>query len=125
MLKMLPAQSALMVGSLFQAFGYAALIMALCKIPSLGIVRLPFAAAGRMALTNYLMCSFIGVFLYFGPPGLGKIAAVSYDEMAKTVLIVWVGMLIWSPLWLAIFRFGPFEWLWRSLSYWRPQPLIK
>ncbi|GJL94670.1 MAG: hypothetical protein DHS20C05_10750 [Hyphococcus sp.] len=120
-----PAQMSQYWGSLFHAFGYASLIMAICKIPLLGILRYPFAAAGRMALTNYLMASIIGMVLYLGPPGLGKIATVSFPEMANTVLIVWAAMLIWSPVWLAIFRFGPFEWLWRSLTYWKPQPLLR
>ena len=69
------------------------------------------------------MCSIIGVFLYWGPPGLGRIGDVSYQEQANTVLIVWLLILIWSPIWLSMFRFGPFEWLWRSLTYWKSQPL--
>lgn len=118
-------QTALYWGSLPQAFGYAAFIMALCKIPFLKLIRAPFAAAGRMALTNYLACSIIGAFLYYGPPGMGMIGKASYPDIARTVLAVWILMLIWSPLWLALFRFGPFEWLWRSLTYWRPQPFLK
>ena len=39
------------------------------------------------------------------------------------VAAVWLAQLAWSPWWLARFRFGPFEWLWRSLTYWRRQPL--
>ena len=117
--------SALFVGSLFHSFGYAALIMALCQIPGLGFLRLPFAAAGRMALTNYLACSFVGVFLYWGPPGLGRVGETPYPEMARVVGMMWIGILVWSPIWLALFRFGPFEWLWRSLTYWKVQPLLR
>jgi uncharacterized protein len=51
--------------------------------------------------------------------------SASYVDLAKTVGAVWVATLIWSPVWLSIFRFGPFEWLWRSLTYGRPQPLLK
>jgi len=116
-------QSAQFWGSLFQAFGYSALIMAIAKVPLLGLIRRPFAAAGQMALTNYLMCSIIGAFLYYGPPGLGRIGTVSYLEQATTVIAIWIAILIWSPIWLALFRFGPFEWLWRSLTYWKPQPM--
>ena len=117
------AQLAQYWGSLPHSLGYAALVMAICKIPFLSLLRMPFAAAGRMALSNYLMCSIIGVFLYWGPPGLGRIGEVSYQEQANTVLIVWLLILIWSPIWLSMFRFGPFEWLWRSLTYWKSQPL--
>ncbi len=125
MMMLLPAQAALMVGSLFHSFGYSALIMALCKLPGLGVLRMPFAAAGQMALTNYLMCSIIGVLYYWGPPGLGKIGSVTFPEMAQFVGLMWVAMLIWSPVWLTFFRFGPFEWLWRSLTYWKLQPLAR
>lgn len=125
MFKLAGAQGTQYWASLAHAFGYAALIMAFCKIPGMGVIRRPFAAAGRMALTNYLMCSIVGAFLYYGPPGLGRIGAVSYEEQAWTALIVWLAILAWSPVWLAFFRFGPFEWLWRSLTYWRPQPLAR
>ncbi len=124
-MKLLGAQTAQFWGSLPQAFGYSALIMALAKVPFLGLVRAPFAAAGRMALSNYLMCSLIGAFLYYGPPGLGQIATVSYPEQAMTVAAIWIATLIWSPIWLTQFRFGPFEWLWRSLTYWKLQPMRK
>ncbi len=125
MFSLFSGQAAVYWGSLPQALGYAALIMALCKIPAIGLLRAPFAAAGRMALSNYLACSIIGAFLYYGPPGLGLIAKASYIDIAKTAGAVWIAILIWSPIWLSIFRFGPFEWLWRSLTYWRLQPLRK
>lgn len=125
MFALLPAQIAQYWGSLPHAFGYAALVMALCKLSSLGFVRAPFAAAGRMALTNYLGCSIFGAILYYGPPGLGRIGAASYPELAFTVVFVWIAILAASPLWLTMFRYGPFEWLWRSLTYWRLQPLLK
>ncbi|WP_425410954.1 DUF418 domain-containing protein [Hyphococcus sp.] len=118
-------QTALYWGSLPHAFGYAALILAGCKIPFAKLLRAPFAAAGRMALTNYLACSIIGAGLFYGSPGLGLIGAASYPDMAKTVIAVWIAILIWSPLWLSLFRLGPFEWVWRSLTYWRAQPLKK
>ncbi len=122
-LRLAGAQAAQFWSSLPHAFGYSALIMALAKLPLLRLVRAPFAAAGRMALTNYLMCSIIGALLYFGPPGLGHIGTVSYPEQAMTVVVIWVATLIWSPVWLTQFRFGPFEWLWRSLTYWKLQPM--
>ncbi len=116
-------QSAQYWASLPHAFGYAALVMAICKVPSISLIRRPFAATGQMALTNYLACSIIGAFLYYGPPGLGRIGDVSYQEQAMTVLIIWAAILVWSPIWLSVFRYGPFEWAWRSLTYWKPQAL--
>jgi uncharacterized protein len=125
MFELFNGQAAQYWASLPHAFGYAALVMALCKLPFLALLRAPFAAAGRMALSNYLACSIIGALLYYGPPGLGLIGKVNYTQMAVTVAVVWLAILVWSPLWLALFRFGPFEWLWRSLTYWRLQPLLK
>ena len=123
MFDLFQAQSAQYWGSLPHAFGYAALVMAICKIPGISLIRHPFATAGQMALTNYLMCSIIGAFIYYGAPGLGQIGTQSYPQIAMTVVGVWIAILIWSPLWLSLFRFGPFEWLWRSLTYWRFQPM--
>jgi uncharacterized protein len=42
---------------------------------------------------------------------------------AAVVAGIWVVEIIWSPLWLSRFRFGPVEWLWRSLTYWQRQPM--
>jgi uncharacterized protein len=41
------------------------------------------------------------------------------------VLAIWSLQLVFSPLWLSRFRFGPVEWVWRSLTYWKPQPMRK
>ena len=118
-------QTALYWASLIQAFGYAALVMLACTVNPLKIVRAPFAAAGRLALSNYLATSLIGIFIFFGPPGLGKFGTMNFEELAKVVGAVWLFILIWSPLWLLVFRFGPAEWVWRSLSYRRLQPILK
>ncbi|MEQ8934429.1 MAG: DUF418 domain-containing protein [Amphiplicatus sp.] len=78
-----------------------------------------------MALTNYLACSVICALIFFGPPGAGLIGEYGFVKQAWVTLAIWAAILVWSPIWLSIFRFGPFEWLWRSLTYWRPQPLLK
>jgi len=44
-------------------------------------------------------------------------------ELYYVVAAIWIVQLVWSPLWLAHLRFGPAEWLWRSLTYWRRQPM--
>ena len=125
LLKVFPGQAVLYWASLVQAFGYACLVMLICKVASLAVIRAPFAAAGRMALTNYLACSIIGITIFYGPPGAGFIGQMAYADLALIVTAVWVAILVWSPLWLAAFRFGPAEWLWRSLTYGRAQPLMK
>ena len=111
--------------SLVVAFGYASLVMLICKIPWLKLVRLPFAAAGRMAFTNYLTQTFVMVALatgVFGPALWGEIERV---QQVQLVIAIWVVQLMISPIWLSVFRFGPFEWLWRSLSYGELQPFMK
>ena len=113
------------VASLFTALGYAALVMIICKLPFLKLVRYPFGAMGRMAFTNYLSHSLILVFLSIGGIGLGWFGEVSRVQMMQIVLAIWVGQLVVSTLWLQVFRFGPLEWLWRSLTYGKLQPFLK
>ena len=111
--------------SLVAALGYASLIMLICKAPWLKLLRLPFAAAGRMAFTNYLSQTLVMVGLatgVFGPALWGELERV---QQVQLVLAVWAVQLIVSPIWLSVFRFGPAEWLWRSLSYGRLQPMLK
>ncbi|WP_300542200.1 DUF418 domain-containing protein [Maricaulis sp.] len=112
-------------GSLVLAFGYASTIMLLSKIGLFSLVMKLFAATGRMAFTNYLTQTLIMTFIFVGTPGLGLFGTVERVDQAKLVLIVWAAQLIWSPLWLSVFRFGPLEWVWRSLTYGQMQPLLK
>jgi uncharacterized protein len=77
-------------------------------------------AVGRMALTNYLTQTLLGVLT------LG--ALVDPETFSRTgaaifVIMVWALQLAWSKPWLERFRFGPFEWAWRVLTYRRMQPL--
>lgn len=76
------------------------------------------APMGRMALTNYLLQSVIAIILFYGI-GLGwgtHVSAVMFEGMALGVFIVQV---LWSRWWLKRFQYGPFEWMWRSLTYGR------
>jgi uncharacterized protein len=80
------------------------------------------APAGRMAFSNYLFHWMLPPILFpllFGwwLPGIGPI-----ERMIK-VTAVFALMVIFSTWWLKRFRFGPFEWLWRSLTYWKLQPM--
>ena len=119
----MPGQAALYWASLPQSFAYAAIVMLIAKLVPASIITKPFAAAGRMALTNYIGCSFVGFFMFYGLPGLGMIGEFDLAQQAMTVGIVWVAILIISPLWLGVFRYGPLEWFWRTLTYWSPQKL--
>jgi hypothetical protein len=55
--------------------------------------------------------------------GLGLYGTLNRTALAGIVLAIWVFQVVVSPLWLRFFRFGPAEWLWRSLTYWQLQPM--
>jgi uncharacterized protein len=79
---------------------------------------------GQMAFTNYLTQSIMCGFFFLGI-GLGYFNKLEYHQLFYVVAAVWIIQIIWSHLWLRYFRFGPLEWLWRSLTYWKKQPLKK
>lgn len=79
-------------------------------------------AVGRMAFTNYISHSVICTLFFFGY-GLNYYAELAFYQIYFVVLAIWAFQLIFSPIWLKYFLFGPLEWLWRSLTYWKVQPL--
>jgi len=109
-------------GSILVALGHIGLIMLICKLGALKWLTNALSAVGRMALTNYLMQSILCTFL-FNWWGLGLWGTMSRSELLLVVGSVWLLQLIVSPLWLSRFRFGPMEWAWRSLTYWKRQPM--
>jgi uncharacterized protein len=81
------------------------------------------AAVGQTALSNYLLTSLLCNLLFFwGPWKL--YGQLEYYQLYYVVAVVWAVNLIWSSLWLRWFQFGPAEWVWRSLTYWRRQPML-
>jgi uncharacterized protein len=110
------------VGSVPVALGHVAVVMLVCQAGALRRLTARLAAVGRMALTNYLMQSVLCTTLFYGY-GLGLYGKLDRTGLAGVVLAVWAAQLAWSPVWLRYFRFGPAEWLWRSLTYWRLQPV--
>ena len=110
------------VGSIGIALAYCAGVMLLVRSSALrGLVR-RLGSAGQMAFTNYLLQTVICTLIFYGH-GLGYFGQAERWQQALVVLGVWAVMLVLSPWWLARFRFGPMEWLWRSLTYWRRQPM--
>ncbi|MES1214764.1 MAG: DUF418 domain-containing protein [Bacteroidota bacterium] len=79
---------------------------------------------GQMAFTNYLMQSFMCGLFFYGI-GFGWFGKLQRYEIYYVVGAVWLIEIIWSHIWLRYFRFGPLEWLWRSLTYWKKQPMSK
>ena len=93
--------------------GWACLIILLAR-PG-GALTARFGAAGRMAFSNYLGTSLICSTLFYGYGG-GLYGQLSRAELYIVVLVIWALILLWSKPWLDHFRYGPFEWLWRSLA---------
>ena len=83
-----------------------------------------FRPVGQMAFTNYLAQSLIGGLFFYGI-GLNYFGKLERYELYIYVAVVWIIEIIWSHIWLRYYRFGPLEWLWRSLTYWKKQPLKK
>lgn len=81
-----------------------------------------FSPAGRMALTNYLMQSVIGIVIFYGV-GFGLAGRLSPAAWIGVGLAAYAGQLAFSRLWLTWFRFGPMEWLWRCATYGRFMPI--
>ncbi len=77
-------------------------------------------AVGRMALTNYLTQTMIGLLVL---DGLFEFGSLSRSQIFVFIVAVWALQLAWSEPWLRHFRFGPFEWLWRVATYRRIQPI--
>lgn len=104
--------------------GWAALIMLLIKTRASDAVRSRLAAAGRMAFTNYLATSIVMTTIFYGY-GLGLFGSVGRLPLYLFCFGMWAAMLLWSKPWLERYHYGPLEWLWRSLSRWRVQPMKK
>jgi len=108
----------------FRALGIFGLIMLLYKS---GWFKWFFALlrpVGQMAFTNYLMQSLL-VGLFFYGIGFGMYGKLQRYEIYYVVGATWLLQIIWSHIWLRFFRFGPLEWSWRSLTYWKRQPFLK
>ncbi len=109
-------------GSAFVSLGYVGVLCLLLLTGRLGGWKDRLAAVGRMALTNYLLQTVLCTTLFYGH-GFGLFGRVDRPGQVAIVLAVWALQLVASPLWLQHFRFGPAEWLWRSLTYGKRQPM--
>ena len=108
--------------SIAVGLGYVGAVMLACRTAALRRVTRPFAAVGQTALTNYLLQTVICTTIFYGH-GFGWFGAVDRVGQVGVMAGVWTVQLIAPPLWLRRFRFGPVEWLWRSLTYRARQPM--
>lgn len=110
-----------MLGNLPASLGYVSLvILMLYSASPLNKVRV-LAPFGRMALTNYLMQSLVASVFFFGY-GFGNWGISRVDQMLFVVVLA-AAQIVFSHMWLSHFRYGPMEWLWRAVTYWKIPPM--
>lgn len=112
------------LGRNFRTLGILGGIMLLYKSGMFNWFFALMKAPGQMAFTNYLMQSIIALFLFSGI-GFALYGQLERHQLYLIVFGVWIFQIIFSHIWLHYFRFGPFEWAWRSLTYWKVQPMRK
>lgn len=112
---------------LHRALRSLGLFAALMLLYKSGVFKWLFALmrpVGQMAFTNYLMQSII-CGLIFNSYGLGMYGKLQRIEVYYVVGAVWLFQVIFCHIWFRFYRFGPFEWAWRSLTYWKRMPFRK
>jgi uncharacterized protein len=110
------------LGTIVLALGYGALILAIANLAG-GKALLGWAAPlGRMAFTNYLAQSLIFGWIFYGY-GLGLFGSIGAAKALAIGLAVYIAQVFFSAWWLGRYRYGPVEWLWRTLMYGTLQPM--
>ena len=116
------AQSLSAVAGLLMCLGYLAWVMRGLEVPKVAGYLHWLAPAGRMALTNYLVQSIVCTLVFYGY-GLGFFEHLPRMWQVPFALGLYTVQVLYSHWWLQRFRFGPAEWLWRSITYWKLQPM--
>jgi len=98
------------------ALGWIGLIMVWCQSSRLPALRERMAALGRTAFSNYILQTIICTTIFYGH-GFGYFGSVPRIGQILIVFAIYSAQLGIAPLWLRYFRFGPLEWIWRSLTY--------
>jgi uncharacterized protein len=110
------------VSAIAIAMGHVGVVMLVYQSGFVPWLTRRLAAAGRMALSNYLMQSLICTTLFYGY-GCALFGMFNRLTLDVVVVSIWTFQLTTSIIWLRYFRYGPAEWLWRSLTYWKLQPM--
>jgi len=112
----------LVFGAPAMTFFYASTIILLTQGEAWRQRLGPLAAVGRMALSNYLLQSLICTMIFYSY-GLALFCKVRPSLCLLLTIVIWLIQIPLSVWWLRRFQFGPIEWLWRSLTYWKCQPM--
>jgi uncharacterized protein len=110
------------IGRIAGALGNAALLLVLLKAGVFKWLLQRVAAVGQMALSNYLLTSITMQVIYVWGPWHWY-GYVEYYKIYYAVTGMWIFNMAFSSIWLRYFEFGPMEWVWRSLTYWKRQPM--
>jgi uncharacterized protein len=108
----------------FIALAHAATIILFVQSNTARWLSARLVAAGRMALSNYIGTSIVATTIFYGY-GLGYFGQLSRWQLYAVVAMIWALILAWSKPWLVQYRYGPIEWLWRSLARGKRQPMRK
>lgn len=109
---------------LFLTIGHLGTLMICYKS---GVFRFIFniwAKVGQMAFSNYLIQNMMGGLIFYGF-GFNYFNELERYQLYLVVPCIWLVNVLFSYIWLHYFRMGPFEWIWRSLTYWSIQPIAK
>lgn len=109
---------------ILRSLGLFGLVMALYRVGWLNWLFAMLRPVGQMAFTNYLGQSLICSILFNGF-ALGLYGKLERYEIYLVTLSIWVFQIIFCNIWMRFFLYGPFEWLWRTLTYWKAQPFRK
>lgn len=110
------------VGRILVTMGHVGLFMLFIKSGILKFLQRSLAAVGRLALTNYLMHSIVTSIIFYGD-GLALYGELQRYQLYYIVGGIWLFQLIVSPIYIKYFAYGPAEWIWRSLTYQKLQPI--
>jgi len=110
------------LGRVTGSIGTAAAVLLMVRASIFRWLFAGCAAVGQMALSNYLLTS-ITMRTIFVWSKLHWYGYVDYYKIYWLMAAMWAVNIIFSTLWLRYFRFGPVEWCWRSLTYWKRQPM--
>ena len=109
-------------GRLSVALGHIGLVMLVVKTGQFRRLTSRLAAVGQSALSCYLTTSVLCTTIFYGY-GFGLYGKLQRYQLLYVVFGVWLLLLTFAPIWLRHCRFGPMEWVWRSLTHWQKQPM--
>ena len=111
-------------GSVLVALGYIGVLLTIWKAGVIRGVALRLASVGRTAFSCYILETLICTTIFYGH-GLGLFGSVDRLQQLIITVAVWIVLLILAPMWLRRCRYGPLEWLWRTLTYGHVVPISR